>query len=257
MPIPYTLNPLGISVWEELPLTFTAVEASTVKLNAMGSPTVSGLHYRLGTSGPWLAYTIGTEIPLSAGEIVQFWNSAETLSTSGSNYVQFAMTGQIAASGNIQSMLNYTEQCSDYCFYQIMRGCTALVSAPMFPSLLLAQNCYNSALYGCSSLRNFPDLPAVTPAARCYWGMGRGCSSISKVKINLTYLNSQSCAYMLHSCTGLKEIEVSFSSWTNSDFTTYEWTNSITGSGTFIKPAALPEEYGPNRIPTGWTVVNK
>ena len=73
--IPSKLNPMGINLTENLPLTLTAQQAnSTVKLTATGSPTVSGLHYRLGKSGLWIPYTIGYTITLAhIGDCVQFW----------------------------------------------------------------------------------------------------------------------------------------------------------------------------------------
>ena len=52
--IPHPLNHFGFE--NNVPLTFTAVETGTVELRAIGSPNVSGLHYRLGTFGNWLTY---------------------------------------------------------------------------------------------------------------------------------------------------------------------------------------------------------
>ena len=62
---------------------------------------------------------------------------------------------------------------------------------------------------------------------------------------------------MLYGCSSLSKIEVNFTSWGNIATATQTWVSGVAASGTFIKPAALPEEYGPNRIPSGWTVVNK
>lgn len=83
-----------------IPLTFTAEQAnSTVKLTKSGSPTVDGLQYRIGTSGEWLPYTIDTVITLAnVGDIVQFQNTKEALSSNYNIYVKFVMTGKIAAS---------------------------------------------------------------------------------------------------------------------------------------------------------------
>ena len=215
-----------------VPLTLTAASAgSTVTLNKKGLPTVSGLQYRVGTSGDWSPYTVGTSLTLAAvGDAVQFRNTQDTLSSTTSQYVKFAMTGSVAASGNIMSMLNWREDCPQYCFAIMFSGCTALTQAPALPATTLTINCYYYMFNGCSSLTQAPALPATTLTSGCYY-------------------------YMFSGCTALTEIEVSLSAW--KETCTSYWLANVSEVGTFIKPAALPEEYGADRIPTGWTVVNK
>ena len=279
MPIPYRLNPLGISVREELPLTFTAVEASTVKLTATGSPTVSGLHYRLGTSGPWLPYTIGNTINLAVGKKVQFWNSAETLSRSSENYVQFEMTGEIVAAGKLNSLLNGAAL-SNGCFWLLFSGCSAMKSAPelpneeiartncyygmfmytgivhppVLPATSLGASCYTGMFAYCADMIETPVLPALNLATQCYWMMFRGCSSITSVVLPAATLENTCYRQMFQDASALSSVEVGFRQWNTA---TDNWMLRVAASGTFIKPAALPEEYGANRIPSGWTVINK
>jgi hypothetical protein len=62
---------------------------------------------------------------------------------------------------------------------------------------------------------------------------------------------------MFFYCTKLSSIEVSFTSWTQATNSTVDWVGGVASSGTFTKPAALATEYGANRIPTGWTVIDK
>jgi len=88
--------------------------------------------------------------------------------------------------------------------------------------------CFRTPFGSCTSLTSAPALPATTLAAYCY-------------------------QYMFLGCTKLSSIEVSFTSWSQ----TTNWVTNVASSGTFTKPTALAEEYGTNRIPTGWTVVNK
>lgn len=280
--IPYRMNPLGISVSEVIPLTLTALSAgSTVTLNANGSPTVSGLHYRLGKSGTWLSYTPGSTITLAnVGDSVQFWNSESVLSNSSSNYVQFAMTGQIAAKGNIQSLLNWSESCPNYCFYQMCYNCGPLVSAPDLPAMQLGNYCY-SGLLRATSITALPDLPAQTLAFACYstiafqcsnlvsapmiagitpatscMGNALGGTAITAAHIRLQTLTDYALNLTFSGCSALNQIEVDFTSWGTAT-ATQNWVQNVAESGTFIKPTALPEEYGADRIPTGWTVVNK
>ena len=257
--IPYRMNPLGISVTERMPLTFTAVSAgSTVTLNATGSPTVSGLHYRLGKSGIWLPYTIGTTVTLAnVGDSVQFWNSATALSIDTGNFVQFSMSGAIEASGTIQALLNFSKTCYDNCFFSIMRGCASMITPPEFSATTTGSYCYYRALRGCSSLVSSPAIPAkILSDGSCY-EMCRDCSNMTSAgKIKSVTLGAYSLAYMFYNCPDLTEIEVNFLSWSGT-YITQNWVSGVVAEGTFIKPTALPEEYGPNRIPSGWTVVNK
>ena len=305
--IPHPLNPFGFD--NNVPLTFTAVETGTVELRAIGSPNVSGLHYRLGTFGNWLTYIPGTVLTLQAGKSVQFWNSAENLSNSGTNYVQYIMSGKISAKGNTQSLLNYSDTVPRYGFYNLFSGCSALISAAQLPATSLntnsyaymflgcdwlisapklpainisgASGVYYSMFSGCSSIVNFPQLPATQLETYCYYamfrdcislkimpklsnsnppafgytGMFRGCTQLESAIIPFSIAGNNSCCNnMFYQCSALNRIEVSLNSW--SQYTT-NWVSGVSAIGTFIKPAALTEQYGISRIPTGWTVINK
>ena len=281
--IPYRMNPLGISVNENIPLTLTAEQAnSTITLNATGSPTVSGLHYRLGKSGLWLPYTIGTTITLAnVGDCVQFWNSAGTLSTDNANRVTFSMTGQISGSGIIESLIDWETTVPDYAMNSLFYNLGSLVRSPDFSGVTLGRNCYAQILrqtgitampqisartlgtasmasmfYRCYSLTGESVMQQSDPAQGCYQSAFQE-TAITSVVIGLESL----AAYCLYGaflgCSNLSRIEVNFTSWGNIATATQDWVSGVAAEGTFIKPAALPEEYGTNRIPTGWTVVNK
>ena len=139
--IPYKFNRLGID--ESKPLTFIAAEAnSTIKLTAVGSPTVSGLKYRT-RGGGWQSYTIDDTITLTnKGDYIQYENSENTLSTSNANYCKFVMTGKIKGSGNIQSLVNYADGISAYGFYYLFNGCTSLTQAPALTAKAISTSCY-------------------------------------------------------------------------------------------------------------------
>ena len=169
-PIPYRMNPLsaGFSPSE---LTFTARQAgSTITLNKTGSPNVSGLQYKT-KSLDWTSYTIGDTITLTnAGDYVKFQNTNNTLSTSNSNYVTFSMTGEIGASGNIQSMVNYQTTAPDYCFRKLFQGCSSLVTPPDMPATSVGSYSYGG-MYSNSGVMYAPDLPATTVGSYCYYYM--------------------------------------------------------------------------------------
>lgn len=205
MSIPFKFNPLGISGKFSKPLRLTATQdSSSVKLTKTGSPNVSGLKYRLSSSDPWSTYTIDTVIDLDKDEYVEFFNSIDSLSLSYNDYVQFVMTGKIAASGNIQSLLNYSDSCHVSCYNALFVGCTSLIKAPELPSTKLADRCYFQMFYGCSSLIQAPKLPSIILANNCYRSMFAYCTSLTSAPaLPATSLMDWCYAYMFNNCTSL------------------------------------------------------
>ena len=234
--------------------TLTAQEAgSTVKLTAKGSPTTSGLLYKTSSDDDFATYTIDTVITLNnVGDYVQFYNTEETLSSSNANYVKFVMTGKIAASGNIQSMLNGSTTCVDYCYYRMFSGCTSLTQAPDLPAITLAYACYNGMFEGCTSLTQAPELPATTLAISCYFSMFRDCTSLTQAPdlpaITLAYYCYD---YMFQDCSKLSYISVGFTTWHSN--TTSNWVTGVASSGTFRCPSTLPCMRGISYVPEGWS----
>lgn len=324
-------------------LTFTAVENSSLKIISYGNPIVNGIQYRSSIKGSWKAYNIGDVINLKRNTKVQFRNTESNLSTSENDYVQFVMSGRIETSGNMQSMLNNSTECQNYCFYRLFKDCIDLVTAPnlsdpdlaescyeeMFkecidlieaptlPAFVLKDKCYKSMFEGCRSLSLIPELEVVELADYCFEGMFKDCSNIksalnfkpstelaygcykdmfygctnliyvpeslpaeivpglayasmfydcsSLIKAPEIFLQDPSSDFrpldnMFENCISLNEIKVHFNtdSWDhNGDFASpSDWVKNVSSTGTFYKPSILPEEFGSNKIPEGWTVEN-
>ena len=244
------------------PLTLTALaNNSKVTLNKVGSPPDVSLEYS--TGGEWTTYTIGTEITLaSAGDCIKFRGDNSTFSTSAADYYRFYMSGTIEASGNIMSLVDSTLASTtipcDYCFYYLFRYCSSLTAAPALPATTLAPYCYRYMFANCSSLTAAPALPATTLATDCYRAMFQYCSSLTTAPaLPATTLATECYRAMFEKCSKLSSIEVNFASWTAYTGATMDWVASVASSGTFTKPSALAEEYGTNKIPTGWTVIDK
>ena len=96
------------------------------------------------------------------------------------------MTGKIAASGNLNTLLkadgsvdNLSEK--DYCYYNMFNSCTALTKAPELPATTLADYCYMGMFNGCTSLTEAPELPATTFKLYCYDHMFYNCKNLSSV----------------------------------------------------------------------------
>ena len=216
-------------------LRFTAeTDNSTVQLTAVGSaPAVTLVKSFDGVN--WEDYTVGEVIELpSIGDFVYLAageGGNETFASSASNYHKFVINGLVAASGDITSLRSFDlEQTmlANFCYSHMFYGCTGLTSAPELPATTLATSCYNSMFRGCTGLTSAPELPATTLAVGCYNSMFRGCTKLSLIKVHFTAWGTQTSA----------------------------WVSNVPSTGTFYKPSALPEKYGANNIPTGWTVVN-
>ena len=231
--IPTHLNPLGVN--EFVPLTlFALADSSSVTLNATGSPTVSGLQYRR-RGEPWTAYTIGTTIQLDARQYVQFRNTADNLSTSGSDYVQFALVGEFNALGSIMSMLNNASACKAYCFTRLFYQQTALKRPPEMPAMTLASDCYAS-MYYYSGITVPPVLPALQMATRCYQSMMPGTAITAAPVLPSTALAPACYGYMLQN-THIPSIQLpatTLASYCYTGMLTGSWVESLTLPGTAL-----------------------
>lgn len=173
-------------------LCFTAEEAgSTVKMNKIGSAPAVELEYSVDGGMTWSPFTVGsTEVTLSSiGDKMYLRGDNTTFASSTSMYNYFVMTGKIAASGKITSIIDSSMEATTlatYCYYGMFNGCTSLTTAPELPATELADYCYASMFNGCTSLTVAPELPATTLATQCYAGMFSNCLSLNYIKLNYT-----------------------------------------------------------------------
>ena len=194
-------------------LCFTAVDAnSTVAYTLNGGLTGKGI--KTSTDGTtWSAWD-GTAITLTnAGDKLYVkGNNASGLSTSGTTYLQFAMTGKISGSGNTNSLLDdgdgstITTIPNDCCYYSLFYNCSSLTTAPRLPATTLANDCYRYMFYGCSSLTTAPALPAtnLTGASDCYSHLFERCSSLTTAPaLPATTLSNYCYSYMFQRCSSL------------------------------------------------------
>ena len=199
------------------PLTFTAEEAgSTIKMSKSSSaPTVYLETSYTGEEGSWSDFIVGsTTITLAnVGDKVYFrakqdnWQFANV--TFEAN--QFVMTGKIAASGNINTLLKADGSVldltgRDYCYINMFKDCSSLTHAPSLPATTLANQCYNQMFYGCSSLTQAPELPAMILVYACYSSMFKGCTSLTQApELPATTLANYCYRGMFQGCTSLTQ----------------------------------------------------
>lgn len=268
------------------PLTLTAQESgSTVAITREGNPNTSKLYYRLSADAVWTKYTIDKTITLgSVGDYVQFCSESPRLNTANNSFIYFVMTGKVAASGNVQSMLNWISiapvrafyhmfwKCTaltqppilpatalqSMCYGGMFRGCTSLVSTPKLPATSLDSYCYENMFEDCTSLVNASELPATVLDGHCYQYMFKNCTSLTKAPELPSSTLVAGCYYgMFYGCTNLNEIKVKFTKWDKNAAVTSYWVQGVKEVGTFYKPTALAESRDSNSaIPNGWDVVN-
>lgn len=140
------------------------------------------------------------------------------------------------------------------CYQYMFKGCTALEAAPELPATVMAQSCYNNMFASCKTLTAMPEISATTGAVSCFAGMFMNCTGISKAFVPAITLAENCFQYMFKGCTALSDITCMFITWgTDNTEYTKSWVANVAASGSFTKPSELPEVYGSNNIPTGWS----
>ena len=209
----YVFRHYGDEIPSQLPdyLCFTAEEAgSTVAMAVNGTPR-KGQAFETSTDGlAWSVFTPGTTTITLAnvGDKVYFRGDNTTVGESSSIYYMFVMSGKIAASGNIMSLLDKTCQSTtisnSYCYRNMFKNCKSLTTAPALPATTLANNCYYYMFRGCTSLTTAPELPATTLANYCYSYMFYGCTNLTTApSLPATTLADYCYNYMFNGCTSL------------------------------------------------------
>ena len=218
-------------------LCFTSTGESTVWMNVYGTvdplPTLE--YSKDGTT--WEDFVIESiTVELADGEKVYFRGNNTSFSDgSGSGYLKFEMTGSIAASGNVMSLLDKTCESvtipNDYCFSCLFDSCDVLTSAPELPATALKASCYSYMFYGCENLAAAPELPAASLEPFCYMCMFYNCSALNSIKVH-------------------------FTDWNFDDDSTSSWVYNVADTGTFTCPselvATVPVDgyWGEDKVPT-------
>ena len=208
---------------------------------------------RDGTS--FVPWTKNTDITLNSGEELYVWNKKSLLSESNTKYVKFTMTGNVEASGSVDSMINFSD-ISANCYAHLFEGCTALYTAPEVPSTTVADYCYYSMFSGCTNLGTAPSsLPASILKNQCYVSMFQGCASLKKspsIMAQTIVAGTNALNNMFVGCTLLEEIDIEYYKGSfNAAFT--NWVNGVASSGT-IYYEGPDTTVGSSAIPSGWLV---
>ena len=190
------------------PLTFKGRAASNaICLSAIGNPDPITLDYCMNNDDNWIPYTLGTVIEFNQKETVSFSGYNNHFSKSDNDHYRFQMTGTIEASGNIQSLLNFSDITYQVAFDQLFVSCVSLVDASklQLSASKLANYCYNFMFSNCRYLSAAPALPATSLAVACYNGMFNRCLALSTAPALPASTLADGCyAHMFINCSSLQ-----------------------------------------------------
>lgn len=180
--------------------------------------------------------------------------NCESISNSGLREMYKGCTG-LESSPKISSDLIDSYGCQS-----MFANCTGITSAGELSCTNLGRSAYQYMFQGCTGLLESPELPAEVAAQDCYASMFSGCSSLTKA--NPIHVSTQAQGWarsMFYNCSSLNEITVYFTDWVkfSGALATNNWLYKVAETGTFRKPASLPDDTRTaSRIPIDWTVVN-
>ena len=264
-------------------LCFTSTGESTVSMTQEGTPEKSAykvIQYKI-NNGEWQTWDLSAVTLTDGDKMYLKSDDARPMSEAGYIYKYFVMTGSIAASGNIMSLLNFGTTLAEYVFYYMFKDCKSLTSAPELPANTLANFCYAFMFSGCTSLTTAPTLPATTLAQRCYFAMFENCKALTTApELPVTTLKwycyqnmfggctslttaptlpattlVEGCYYfMFHNCTKLNYVKAMFIETTSDNAALVNWLTGVAQYGTFIKNAAATWTNIDADIPPFWTV---
>ncbi|MBR4739043.1 MAG: leucine-rich repeat protein [Bacteroidales bacterium] len=201
------------------PLTIEALTDGKIVVNiGYGRGTLStGMKYSLDGGKNKTTIYETTEIPVTAGQKVQFYGNG-TSTTEYGNTTEVKLRGsgdgfKTKVYGNIMSLLDETgyetaiELSEEYVFYQLFIDNTTLTDASglLLPATTLTNGCYMSMFNNCNNLTAAPELPATTLARECYNSMFSGCTSLTAAPAELpaTTLEANCCYAMFYDCKKL------------------------------------------------------
>ena len=124
-------------------------------------------------------------------------------------HTRFQMSGRIAASGNVMSLIDgegstTTIPC-ECCFSRLFYYCNSLTTAPELPATVLTNNCYDAMFYMCENITKIPALPAKELAMSCYMNMFAYCRQLKETPELPATTLAPNCYSFMFGYSGLTE----------------------------------------------------
>lgn len=233
----------------------------------------------------WKPYTLGTSIALTpqGNSRIYFRGNNTTVNESRRCGVRFVDDGSgMFVSGNIMSLINYSDVVPAHCFEGLFEG-TVLLSYPELPAGVVGDYGYSAMFAGCNSLdiitepvelpamtlgvyaygsmfenstiMTAPVLPAKTIGEHSYGGMFSQCLQLKSVpNIAATNFGYAACEAMFSGDVELQSIKMAYTGNFVTDKAAFSnWVSGVSSSGTFYYNGSDTTR-GPSAIPTGWTI---
>lgn len=199
---------------------------------------------------------------LRDGEWIEFWNKRDFIRDDSfvinfeddDNPENWASTitfecedfenATFEASGNVQSLLNYSNSVPKGFFIYTFYFVCNLTTAPMLPATKLSEYCYSWMFDSCP-LIIAPELPATQLAPYCYCAMFAECSYLTSAPyLPATQLVEGCYRWMFSDCQGINFMHVEFTKWLekddyDEDSATAYWHDNFPIEGDFVCPVEL------------------
>ena len=188
--------------------------ALTIEAITDGTITVSypmeGMKYSTDGGKTKTAMTATTEIPVQAGQKVQFYGTAS--SYYGTKIIGSGEGFQCKVYGNIMSLISETDFATATTLTETMalsrlfNGNTTLTDASglLLPAMTLSRSCYEAMFLGCSNLTAAPELPAEIMVQACYMQMFMNCTKLETApELKSEQLATSCYSTMFYNCSSL------------------------------------------------------
>ena len=206
----------GISYTAKRPIKSWFVDANGVVSETIDTTFAEPLdaQYSLDNGQTWIDFKNGESVTLGKKGDKALMKGENQMSGFSTPYrqVRFIMTGSIAASGSVMSLIDgkgerkAIPELSWGCFASLFRGCTCLTQAPQLPATTLGKGCYMEMFDSCTSLTQAPALPATKLVFNCYEGMFEGCTNLTQApQLPATQLEKSCYSRMFSQCTSLTQ----------------------------------------------------
>jgi len=249
-------------------LKFTATGNSTIsfKQSSEQYPVYPDIKYSMDEGETWIRITnYSAVLTIADGKTICFkGNNPNRFSyydtTFGYNRaIQFVMTGSLAASGNIMSLID-DGACTTKvipnvgCFYELFYDCESLTTPPELPATTIKAQCYEFMFWRCRNLTTTPKLPATTLYYKCYKNMFDLCTSLTTAPELPAPILEEWCYYeMFEYCENMNYIKCLATDISATNCTS-GWVSGVAATGTFVISSGASWSRGASGIPTGWTI---
>jgi len=155
--------------------------------------------------------TSAQNISVSVGDKIRLYRTETTAWSNSSDsgwYNRIGGSAEIKISGNIASLIGFSETIPAYCFRYLFYQSQIIDASELeLPWMTLSEWCFGRMFMNSAKLVEPPYLPAETAVDSCYRLMFRSCIALKKIARmgckNLAYV-SHYCMYQL--CTGLEKV---------------------------------------------------